>query len=84
MRMRYKRYFEMEVNNMKSTMDMYKSMPGASGSGKSDRDSDNGYGNKGNSAMNESPKGKAPSMVGLAANCEMDNMIVRMGSSKGM
>ena len=80
MRMRYKRYFEMEVNNMKSTMDMYKGMPGASGSGKSDK----GYGNKGNSAMNESPKGKAPSMVGLAANCEMDNMIVRMGSSKGM
>jgi len=64
---------------MKSMMDMYKGKPGAA-SGSSHK----GTTSSPKGMMNESPKGKAVASVGLAANCEMDNMIVRMGSSKGM
>jgi len=63
---------------MKSMMDMYKGEPGAAGSDKKD------VKGKPDKEMNESPKGKAVVAVGLGANCELDNMIVRMGSSKGM
>ena len=61
-----------------ASMDMYKGVPGAAG-----KSSSNG-GNTGepNGMRNEAPKGKAPSAVGLAANSELDNSIVRMRPTK--